>query len=209
MPGFGRGPPEPALPPGRAAGRGGIPGVGAAPAGRGAAGRVLGELPPTPKGLLPTLGPGRGPAAGRAEGASATGAASAATGAGAGAAGASGAAGAGAAASNAGAGTTGAVSTTTGAAGAGAGVGGADTAASTGAGAGAGTAFLAGAFFAGAATASGNASRTRRATGGSIVEDALLTNSPISPSLARTSLLVTPSSFASADTRVLPVTGLL
>ena len=55
----------------------------------------------------------------------------------------------------------------------------------------------------------GNASLSRRATGGSIVEDALLTNSPISLSLARTTLLSTPSSFASSCTRALPATGLL
>ena len=57
--------------------------------------------------------------------------------------------------------------------------------------------------------AGGNASLSRRATGGSIVEDALLTNSPISLSLARTTLLSTPSSFASSCTRALPATGLL
>jgi len=55
----------------------------------------------------------------------------------------------------------------------------------------------------------GKASLSRRATGGSIVEDALLTNSPISLSLARTTLLSTPSSFASSCTRALPATGLL
>jgi hypothetical protein len=55
----------------------------------------------------------------------------------------------------------------------------------------------------------GNASRNRRATGASTVEDADFTNSPISLSLASTSLLVTPSSFASSCTRALPATGLL
>jgi len=44
----------------------------------------------------------------------------------------------------------------------------------------------------------GNCSRSRRATGGSMVDDALLTNSPISLSLARTVLLSSPSSFASS-----------
>ncbi len=72
-----------------------------------------------------------------------------------------------------------------------------------------GAAFFAGAFFGAAWVAVGNASRNRRATGGSTVEDALLTNSPSSLSLLRTSLLVTPSSFASSCTRALPATGLL
>ncbi len=54
-----------------------------------------------------------------------------------------------------------------------------------------------------------NASRSRRATGASTVDDADLTNSPCSLSLARTSLLVTPSSFASSCTRALPATALL
>jgi hypothetical protein len=53
------------------------------------------------------------------------------------------------------------------------------------------------------------ASRSRRATGASTVEDADFTNSPCSFSLARTSLLVTPSSFASSCTRALPGTALL
>jgi hypothetical protein len=48
-----------------------------------------------------------------------------------------------------------------------------------------------------------------RATGASTVDDALLTNSPISLSFARTTLLSTPSSFASSCTRALPATGLL
>jgi hypothetical protein len=55
----------------------------------------------------------------------------------------------------------------------------------------------------------GNASLSLRATGASTVDDALLTNSPISLSLARTTLLSTPSSFASSCTRALPATGLL
>jgi hypothetical protein len=51
-----------------------------------------------------------------------------------------------------------------------------------------------------------NDSRRRRATGASTVEDADLTNSPCSLSRARTSLLVTPSSFANSCTRALPAT---
>jgi len=51
-----------------------------------------------------------------------------------------------------------------------------------------------------------NDSRSRRATGASTVDDADLTNSPCSLSRARTSLLVTPSSFANSCTRALPAT---
>ena len=51
-----------------------------------------------------------------------------------------------------------------------------------------------------------NDSRNRRATGASTVEDADLTNSPCSLNRARTSLLVTPSSFANSCTRALPAT---
>src|SRR5262245_59123686 len=54
-----------------------------------------------------------------------------------------------------------------------------------------------------------NTSRSRRATGASTVLDADLTNSPISFNLARTTLLSTPSSFASSCTRALPATALL
>jgi hypothetical protein len=43
-----------------------------------------------------------------------------------------------------------------------------------------------------------NSSANRRTTGASIVEDADRTNSPMSFSLVRTTLLVTPSSFASS-----------
>ena len=50
------------------------------------------------------------------------------------------------------------------------------------------------------------ASRSRRATGASTVDDADLTNSPCSLRRARTSLLVTPSSFANSCTRALPAT---
>jgi hypothetical protein len=66
--------------------------------------------------------------------------------------------------------------------------------------------FLAGALRAGFSAGVGNASRTWRSTGASIVDEADFTYSPISWSLASTSLLVTPSSFASADTRALPGT---
>jgi len=51
-----------------------------------------------------------------------------------------------------------------------------------------------------------NDSRSRRATGASTVDEADLTNSPCSLSRARTSLLVTPSSFANSCTRALPAT---
>lgn len=80
---------------------------------------------------------------------------------------------------------------------------GASGAASTGAG------FLAGAFTGAFSTGLGppNASRNRRATGASTVDDADLTNSPCSLSRARTSLLVTPSSFANSCTRALPATS--
>jgi hypothetical protein len=57
--------------------------------------------------------------------------------------------------------------------------------------------------------AAGKLSRSLRTTGASTVDDALLTNSPSSLSLASTSLLGTPSSFASSCTRALPATGLL
>jgi hypothetical protein len=58
-------------------------------------------------------------------------------------------------------------------------------------------------------SALGNESRNLRATGASTVEDADFTNSPRSFNLARTSLLVTPSSLASSCTRALPATALL
>ena len=95
--------------------------------------------------------------------------------------------------------------------GAGASSTGASTASTTGA---AFAAFLAGAFLAGAGAsapsgAGGKISRSLRATGGSIVDDGDLTNSPISLSLARTSLLSTPNSLASSCTRALPTTALL
>ena len=182
----GRGPP----------GRGGIPpGAGRAPgwapgAGRGIARSTAGA---EENGLLPTRG-GRGPAGlgaagpGRGPG-SATGLAGAdAT-----------SMGAGGAASSTGAGGGGAVGfATAGAAGAAA--------------AWAGAAFFAGAFAGALAEpfstgfAPPNASRSRRATGASTVDDADLTNSPCSLSRASTSLLVTPSSFANSCTRALPAT---
>jgi hypothetical protein len=183
MPGLGgRGPP----------GRGGIP---AAPGVRGAAGRGGAVPPPTPNGLLPTRGPGRTPgvAAGGAVGADA-----------AGATGAAGAAGAGGAAVTAGSGAC-----TTGGSGAGAGRLGAAGAASAGAAGAAAAAFLAGAFLAGAGAASGNASRSLRATGASTVDEAVLTYSPISVSFSIATLLVSPSSLARAETRILPGTCLL
>jgi hypothetical protein len=156
-----------------------MPGV---PLGRGATGRAAAVLPPTPKGLLAMRGPGRGPAA-------------------AGPPGAVGAAGATGASAGAGAGGAGATS------GSAIGAGATSTAGATDA-----AAFFAGAFFAGAGGASalcpafGYASRSRRATGASTVEDAVFTYSPISVSFASTSLLVSPSSFASAETRALPAT---
>jgi hypothetical protein len=145
-----------------------------------------------------------GAAAGRcACEASAAGAAGAAgAGAGAAAAGAAGAAvgtgvtgGSGAAGAGAGAAAAGATGTGVGAAGA------AGAAAGAGVGVAAGAGALAAADFFAGAGAAGMASRSRRATGGSIVDEADLTNSPISLSLFRTSLLVTPSSFASSWTR--------
>lgn len=56
---------------------------------------------------------------------------------------------------------------------------------------------------------SGNASLSRRTTGTSRVDDADLTNSPCSRSFAKTSLLVTLSSFAISWTRGFPATVLL
>ncbi len=201
MPGFGRGGIMPGLgrgPPGRGGRLPALPGC------RGAAGRGAGALPPTPNGLLPTRGPGRAPGAAGVAGRGAAGAGAAGAGAdAAGATGALGAAGAGAGAagaSGAGAAGAGAAGWTAGAAGA----------ASTGAaGAGAAAAFFAGAFLAGAGAASGNASRSLRATGASTVDEAVFTYSPIWVSFSIASLLVSPSSLASADTRVLPGTCLL
>ena len=95
---------------------------------------------------------------------------------------------------------------------------GTSAAGASGVGAGAGAdaaAFLAGAFLAGAGAAAaaaawaGKASRTLRATGGSIVDEALLTNSPWSFNQDRRDLLSIPSSLASSWTRALPGTVLL
>ena len=156
---------------------------------------------PVPKGLLP----GRGPA-----GRGAAGAASVASPA-AGAGGVSAASGvttaAGADGSTTGASTTGA---TTGASATGATTGASATGASAASATAAAAAFLAGAFFAGAGAsagaAAGIASRSLRTTGASTVDDADFTNSPSSCSFARTSLLETPSSFASSWTRTFDTT---
>lgn len=192
----GRGPPGP--------GRG-PPGPGRGPCGRGA-GRSTGWA--EENGLLPTrggrgmpglgaAGPGRGPGVGPGR-----------AGAGAGAAAAAGATGAAGAAGTGGAGGGGAAGI--GAAGLGAGAwGGAAATGAAGIGAGLGAPLPDGL---GAGLAAGlsadlpppNASRNRRATGASTVDDADLTNSPCSLSRARTSLLVTPSSFANSCTRALP-----
>ncbi len=185
-PGLGRGPPGPAGP----AGRGGIP-PGAA--GRGAPGRGAATLPPVPNGLLAMRGRGgAGAGAGSAIGASTTGGTTASTGSG----------------RRAGPGTA-----ATGATGA----SGSKTDSMTGsASAISGAAFLAGAFFAGAFLAGaapasdgaggGNASVALRTAGASIVEEGVLTYSPLAFSQSTRSLLLMPSSFASADTRVLPGT---
>ena len=181
-------------PPGRGPpGRGGIPpGAGRAPGGTPGWGRGIARSTGCAEenGLFPTRG-GRGPAG------------FGAAGPGRGPASARGLAGAGATSMGAG-GTTGAGA---GAGAAGFAAGGASGAAGVAA-ALAGADFFAGAF-AGAASAGfapPNASRSRRATGASTVDEADLTNSPCSLSRARTSLLVTPSSFANSCTRALPAT---
>jgi hypothetical protein len=61
-------------------------------------------------------------------------------------------------------------------------------------------AFLTG-FFSSTGFASGNISMRRRTTGASTVDDAERTNSPISWSFARTTLLSIPSCFANSCTR--------
>jgi hypothetical protein len=184
----------------------GVPGRGAP--GRACGGRGAGRSTGCAEenGLLPTrgvrgaglgAGPGRGPGV--------------APGAGAGRAGAAGAGGADAAAAGGAAGAAGGAG-----GGVGAGAGGGVGAAGRGPGltdepadAAAGLATLAGpplpAAFCGADLAP-NDSRKRRATGASTVDDADLTNSPWSFSFARSSLLVTPSSFANSCTRALPAT---
>jgi len=226
LPGVGRGPPGPAAAgrgaPGRAApvpapGCGCGPGAsGAAPGcgGRGAPGR--GATGAELNGLLPTrgaLGAGaRGPglcvaAASSAAGAGLRGVVSAGSGRGGCAPGTSTGAGG---AADTGSGTTTGVGSS--AAGLGPGRGPGRTAASGAA----EPLVAAGPLGAGApaepfvaAGAAGNAERSRRATGASTVELADLTNSPRSLSFARTSLLLTPSSFASSCTRALPATALL
>jgi hypothetical protein len=187
-------------PPGRGPpGRRGIPpGAGRAPGGTPGWGRGIARSTGCAEenGLFPTRG-GRGPAG------------FGAAGPGRGPASATGLAGAGATSTGAGG------ATSTGAGGAtGAGAGAAGFAAGGASGAAGVAAALAGAdFFAGAfagAASAGfappNASRSRRATGASTVDEADLTNSPCSLSRARTSLLVTPSSFANSCTRALPAT---
>jgi hypothetical protein len=176
---------------------GDMPGRGAP--GRGACGRGIGRSTGCAEenGLLPTrgvraaglgAGPGLGP--GVAPGA----------GGGVGAAGGA-AAGGGAAAAAAG----GAAAGSSAAAGA-AGLGAAGFAGAFGAAALAGEPLPSVLIFSAAGFAPPNDSRRRRATGASTVEDADLTNSPCSFRRARTSLLVTPSSFANSCTRALPAT---
>jgi len=190
----------------------GAPGRAPPPPGRGAPGRAAVSPADAAAGFSsagadfgagfgPGLGPGRAPGvaafAAGAAGASAAGASAAGA-----AAGFSGA-GAGAAASGAGFSAAGAAF----GAGFGWGLGVADLAA--------GAAFAAG-LSAGAASpppaarsSPPNWSVNRFTTGGSTVEDADLTNSPISLSLARTTLLSTPSSLASSWTRTLATLLLL
>ena len=157
--------------------------------GRGPVGRPIPV--PVPKGLLPGRGPA-GRVAGRGADASAADTS---------AAGAS-AEGAGAGSGSTGAGLTGGATAAASA--------GAATAASTGltTAPSSAAAFLAAGLRLGAAcsAAGGMASRSRRATGASTVDDADFTNSPMSCSLARTSLLVTPSSLASSWTRTFDTT---
>jgi hypothetical protein len=143
-------------------------------------------------GLLPGRGPagrgaGRGPAAGACGGAAggAGGAAGGAGGAAGGAGGVGASTGAGAPAAD------------------GCSLGGADVVVFLAAGAFLAAFFAAGAFFSGAA---GIASLSLRITGASTVEDADFTYSPRSANLANTSLLVTPSSFASSCTRTFDTT---
>lgn len=198
MPGLGRGPP----------GRGGMPGEAGRDAGPGRGAAAL--PPPTPNGLLPTRGAaGRG-AAGRAAPVSVSTADASTTDALAtdALAAPSGTSETGASRRAAAAGTVSGAGT-----GGAAGCGGTrvvgtvpDSTTSTTGSFGFGAALRAGAFLTGAA---GIASRSLRATGASTVEEGLLTYSPSSLSFARTTLLVTPSSFASSCTRALPGTALL
>ncbi len=179
-------------PPGRGAPGRGAPGRGAC--GRGIAGRSTGCA--DENGLLPTRGvraagfgaAGRGPGVGPGRLGAGPGVS--------GAAGGCGAAGAGAWAAGCAGGGVGAGAAGLGAAGLAAGALAAGFAAA---------APLPDAF-SGAGLPPPNDSRSRRATGASTVDDADLTNSPCSPSRARTSLLVTPSSLANSCTRALPAT---
>ena len=163
---------------------------------------------------VPGLGAGRGAAVGEADAAGARG--SSAAGAGSCAAGAAGSSGASA--------RSGADSTDGAAAGRApevtvvAGASSVTTAAAAGCSVSAAAAFLAGAFLAAFLAALASAafiqaspcsSSRRRATGGSTVEEADLTNSPMSLSAARTSLLGTPNSFASSWTLALATILLL
>jgi hypothetical protein len=208
-PGLGRGPPGPA----GAAGRGATPGPAAAGAGR--------PMPEPENGLLPGRGPGlgrpmpglpygllpgRGPGAGReaappsTAGASVLAAAAAAGAAGAGAAGgtaaaaAAGASGA-AAGGPAGVATGGLAGVAAGAAAAGASV------LAAAAGLAAGLPGVAPPLAFGASGLAGNASRSLRSTGASIVEAADFTYSPLALSHVTASLLGIPNSLASVLTR--------
>ena len=156
----------------------------------------------------PDAGPGRGPGVGApgrgALGGAGAGAGACAAGAGAGAC----AAGAGAAGGGCGAGAAGFGAAGFGAALAGVGPGLADGRGAPGAGAAVPLEPPDGARFSCdlAGFPPPNASRNRRATGASTVDEADLTNSPCSLSRASTSLLLTPSSFANSCTRALPAT---
>ena len=214
IPGLGRGPPGPPPPgPDRGMlGRGGMPEAGP---GRGPAARGCPGAAPTPNGLLPTRGPGRG--VGGAGRGTAVGAAEGPGGPGgvcSGGVGGTGAAGAGI--EGGGGAVTGRTGSATGT------VAGASTvpdgrSAAVGCGVVAVDVVDAAALLRGSARwagagwvpPAGNDSRNRLATGASTVDEALLTNSPISPSLLRISLLDTPSSLASSCTRALPATSLL
>ncbi len=210
LPGEGRGPPPGRGAPGRGCGRGMGRSTGCCEENgllptRGARGAGFGALDAGP-GRGP--GVGRGPGAAPGDGAAVSGALGAAAAGALGAAGGCGAAGLGAA-GRAGAAGVGAGTSAAGAAG----LAGAGLAAVAGLGApglgaagpgvpapwgrGFSSGFLPPAF-------APNDSRNRRATGASTVEDADLTNSPCSLSLAKSSLLVTPSSFANSCTRALP-----
>ncbi len=205
---------------------GDIPGRGVP--GRGAPGRACGRGIGrstgccVENGLLPTrgvrgaglgAGPGRGPGVGPGRDGAGAGA-DAAGWAGASAAGCAGAVATGSAGAGGGTGAAGAGAAGLGAAGfAGAGAAGTGAAAAAAAAGVAGVADgAAGAPLPALLALSGvdllppNFSRNRRATGASTVEEADLTNSPCSFSVASKSLLVTPSSFANSCTRALPAT---